>query len=302
MKKLDSIVGATDLSVPAQHAIERAAMLARDRPVARFDLLHVVSTALFPTLRHLLSGEADRLAQQMIADAEAELRGLADEIDRRFGVRATAVAKTGKVLDEILDAAETAAADLVVLGARGANFVREFMLGTTAERIISKTTRPVLAVKQTPHEPYRHVLVPVDFSPYSKPALEIAAIVAPGARITLLHAFEAPFERQMRHASISEEIIHSYRVKARQQALQDMETLVSGSSLARDSISWRVEYGDPSRVILESEQETSADLIVIGKHGESLIEEFFLGSVTKHVLAYSNCDVLISGRAVAMNG
>lgn len=299
MKKLDSIMGATDLSVPARHAIERAAMLARDLHAARFDVMHVVSMALFPTLQRLLSDEADRLAQQMITDAETELRGLADEIGRRYGVRATVFAKSGKVLDEILDAAEAAAADLVVLGARGANFVREFMLGTTAERIISKTTRPVLAVKQVPHEPYRHVLVPIDFSPYSKPALETAALVAPGARITLLHAFEAPFERQMRHASISEEIIHSYRVKARQQALKGMEALVSGSPLAQNSISWRAEYGDPSRVILESEQETSADLIVIGKHGESALEEFFLGSVTKHVLAYSNCDVLISGHAVA---
>lgn len=299
MKKLDSIVGVTDLSAPARHAVERAAMLARDLRVARFDLLHVVSVALVPALRRLLSDEADRLAQQMIADAETELRRLADEIDRRYGVRATAFAKSGKVLDEILNAAEAAAADLVVLGARGANFVREFMLGTTAERIISKTPRPVLAVKQVPHESYRHVLVPVDFSPYSKPALEAAALVAPGARITLLHAFEAPFERQMRHASISEETIHSYRVKARQQALKDMAALVSGLSLAGNSISWRAEYGDPSRVILEGEQETSADLIVIGKHGESALEEFFLGSVTKHVLAYSNCDVLISGHAVA---
>jgi len=36
------------------------------------------------------------------------------------------------------------------------------------------------------------------------------------------------------------------------------------------------------------------DLIVLGKHGESMVEELLLGSVTKQVLAESQGDVLVS--------
>lgn len=41
------------------------------------------------------------------------------------------------------------------------------------------------------------------------------------------------------------------------------------------------------------EQELSSDLVVIGKHGSHVVEELLLGSVTKQVLAESQCDVLV---------
>ena len=41
------------------------------------------------------------------------------------------------------------------------------------------------------------------------------------------------------------------------------------------------------------EQEVNADLIVVGKHGSHIAEELLIGSVTKHVLAESQCDLLV---------
>lgn len=41
------------------------------------------------------------------------------------------------------------------------------------------------------------------------------------------------------------------------------------------------------------EQAVDADLITVGKHGAHIAEELLLGSVTKHVLAESQCDVLV---------
>ena len=53
------------------------------------------------------------------------------------------------------------------------------------------------------------------------------------------------------------------------------------------------ERGNVSRVMLAQEEQLSADLIVIGKHGRSMVEEWLLGGVTRHVLAGSKCDVLV---------
>ena len=47
--------------------------------------------------------------------------------------------------------------------------------------------------------------------------------------------------------------------------------------------------------ILEHEQAMDADLIVMGKHGQPVMEELLLGSVTKHVLSHSSSDVFIAG-------
>jgi len=38
---------------------------------------------------------------------------------------------------------------------------------------------------------------------------------------------------------------------------------------------------------------SGADLIVVGKHSSHIGEELLLGRVTKHVLAESQCDVLV---------
>lgn len=42
------------------------------------------------------------------------------------------------------------------------------------------------------------------------------------------------------------------------------------------------------------EQEWDCDLTIMGKHGENLLEKLLIGSVTKHVLNESQCDILIS--------
>jgi len=46
--------------------------------------------------------------------------------------------------------------------------------------------------------------------------------------------------------------------------------------------------------IIEQEQESDGDLIVIGKHGQSVVEDCLPGSVTTRVLAESVGDVLVS--------
>jgi nucleotide-binding universal stress UspA family protein len=47
-------------------------------------------------------------------------------------------------------------------------------------------------------------------------------------------------------------------------------------------------------VLVQQEQEFDCDLIVMGKQGESSVEDMLLGSVTRYALAQSQCDVLIS--------
>jgi nucleotide-binding universal stress UspA family protein len=54
-----------------------------------------------------------------------------------------------------------------------------------------------------------------------------------------------------------------------------------------------VNRSEASSLILAKEAVLDADLIAIGRHGQSMLEEWFLGSVTRHILANSKCDVLV---------
>jgi nucleotide-binding universal stress UspA family protein len=151
---------------------------------------------------------------------------------------------------------------------------------------------PLLVVKQAPRDAYRTLLVPVDFSPSSLRAIELAKSVAPQAEIILLHVFEAPFEGSMRFAYIDQNTLNHYRNVIRKDAVEKLAALSQAAGLA--NARQVVVHGDPSWRIAETEQELDCDLIVIGKQGESVLEELLIGSVTKHVLNESQCDVLVS--------
>ncbi len=295
MKPLTRILVATDLSAPARHAVGRAFRVAAETG-ADLTLTHVVSQSALDNLARLFGTQAVPVEQRILDAARDELSRLVSDYSRIYGISSNITLATGTVLREILDQADAIDASLLVLGARGEDYLRPMLLGTTSERLLRRTLRPMLVVKQTPHETYRRALVPVDFSPWSHAALRLVRAMAPKAELVLLHAFEAPFESKLQFAGVDEETIGLYRISARQEALSQLQLLVAEAGLKPGEVSLSVHHGNASRIILTQEQEQDCDLIVMGKHGQGVLEELLLGSVTKHVLSESASDVLVVGR------
>ena len=293
MNPVKRLLVATDLSAPARHAADRAALVAREVG-ASLDLFHVANVTAVEKLRLLIAEIPAEIGQRVLDAAREEMRELAANLLKHHGVAAGVQVASGPLLPELIGHADTISTDLLVLGARGSSFMRHLLIGSTAERMVRKTRWPMLIVKQPPHEPYRTLLVPVDFSPFSLRALRNAQAVAPGADVVLLHAFEVPFESKLRFAGIEDELLARYRIAARQEALAKLRELRDEVGLPLERTRLIVVHGDASRNIIEQEQEQDCDLIVMGKHGESVLEDLLLGSVTKHVLAESQGDVLVS--------
>lgn len=292
MTGLKRVLAATDLSAPARHAVARAFLISADTG-ADLELMHVISQGGLHALHRLLGARADEVETRLLDQARESLHKLAADLGQARGVAAGAHLATGAVLSAILDRADAKDAGLLVVGARGEDYLGHLLLGTTAERLLRRTLRPVLMVRQTPHESYRRVLVPVDFSPWSVPAVRLARALAPRAELVLLHAFEAPFESKLRFAGVDEADIDRYRATASQEALEALRTTAREAGLAPGDAVLGVHHGGPARVILSREQEQDCDLIVMGKHGQGMMEELLLGSVTKHVLAEATCDVAV---------
>jgi nucleotide-binding universal stress UspA family protein len=293
-----SLLAATDFSAPARHALERAAQLAATHPGAQLTLTHVVSASMLARLRGVMRDEAPAMEARVADEAQQALTELATRLGTQYACPVNTRLSQGVALEAITDLADELQSDLLVMGARGAHFVREFLLGSTTERVLRKTRRPVLAVKQRPQGAYRRVLVPVDFSAHALAAAQTAHRWLPDAEIILLHAFEVDIESTLRFANIAEEQIHQYRVRAREDAIDAMAQFVDQLSIPAGQLTRMVVHGAPTLRILENEQSLDADLIVMGKHGQSTLEELLLGSVTKHVLAYSSSDVLVAGHPI----
>ena len=298
MMPIQHVLAATDLSAPARHAADRAASLAHELG-ATLDLVHVAQIPALEALRRWLPGLPEGVPERWLADTDQALHALAETLERRHQVPVRAHLASGALLDEIARVADASSADLIVLGARGSSFVRHLVLGSTAERLVSTCVRPMLVVKQVVHAPYRNVLVPVDFSAASALALQCAAAVAPGARVRVVHAFEPPFEGKLRVAGVRDRLIRAYRQEVERDAREQMAALCARSAQARGEADALVVHGSAVANILEQEQENDSDLIVVGKRRESRIGDFFLGSVTRRVLAESQCDVLVAPSAAA---
>lgn len=294
MSTIKRIVAATDLSWYAGRAETRAAMLARELGGAELDLVHVIGRLALESLRHLLTPSPEHTERRLIDSAREQLATLAAELGEKYCIAVTPVIDIGHAHEEIVRHAEAIDAGLVVLGAHGGSFVRELFLGSTAERSLRKLSRPVLIVRREPRGPYRNVLVPVDFSEHSRRAAQMALRIAPQAGITLLHAFEVPFEGKLRFAGVSDETIHAYRAEARKQANRAMRQLVAELESDDERVTQLVEFGYALNVIREKTESIEPDLIVMGKHGQSEWEELLLGSVTKHVIREAGCDVLVA--------
>lgn len=291
--KLCHILAATDLSAPASHAVERAALVCQETGAA-LDLLHVANLTPLERLRELMMETQEELQLRVLDVARDRLLEQGDVLLNRYGVSVGIHVASGVLLTELANAADAMSIDMVVCGARGESFARHLFLGSTAERLLSETNCPMLIVKQAAHEQYRTVLVPVDFSPSSLRAIKHARAIAPHAKIVLLHAFEVPFEGQLRYASVDDDTLSHYRIVASREASQKLQVLREATGLVQDVVQLVLIHGDPSLRIIEQEQELNCDLIVMGKHGDNTLEELFLGSVTKHVLNESQCDVLVS--------
>jgi nucleotide-binding universal stress UspA family protein len=292
MTAFASILAATDFSPPARHAVDRAARLAHETGAA-LTLVHALPGGALAELRQWLgSGHASE--KQLVEEANQQLEGLAAELRSARQVVATTQLGSGAPVQQIGAAADAIDADLLVVGARGSGFLRRLALGTTAERLLRRTTRPVLVVRQTAHEPYRRALVALDFSPWSTPAIPLARRVAPHARLVLLTVFQVPFEEKLRFAGVDAATVDHYRAQARAVATQRLHAAAHDAGLKPGHWDARVLEGEASQRIVEQEQVSDCDLVVLGKHGRSAAEELLLGSVTKHVLAEGGADLLVS--------
>jgi nucleotide-binding universal stress UspA family protein len=273
------IVVATDFSGDARQAALRAALLAREHG-AKALLVHVA-----PELP--LAAE---LALRASGAIERAISALALELERESGVRFAARLARGAVAEALCAAA--AGASLLAVGARGQHPLRDFALGTTAERLVRMSPAPVLVVKRPPESPYRRVLAPVDFSADSARALALAARLAPEAAFHVLHAFEAPFESALALADASPAEIERNRREARDAAREAMERMLRLAGLGARATRL-LEHGYAPGRIAEAEERIGADLLAIGKHGRGVLEELLIGSVTLHALAAARCDVLV---------
>jgi nucleotide-binding universal stress UspA family protein len=291
MRDVKKILCPVDLSDVSRHTIAHAALLARWYK-ARIAALHVCNPVTIPATDFARVGaDVPGLTAEELKDAREQVAACFSSIT---DVDIDLFVQTGQPAKQILAAATSLSADMIVIGTHGAGGFEHLLLGSVAEKVLRRSPCPVLTVppqsRTTSTLPFKRILCPIDFSDSSLAALEFAFSLAQegDADLTMLHVFEWPEGLLMTGPIVSPE----YRQSLESDASTRLENLVPAAvrDYCRPSIRFR--DGKAHREILGVATDERCDLIIMGVHGRNVLDLMLFGSTTNQVIRHATCPVL----------
>lgn len=144
----------------------------------------------------------------------------------------------------------------------------------------------------------KRILCPVDFSDFSRHALDEAVAIAHlyDASVTALHVFPVAIAADP-FAGLPEFQPFTLTDRQRAHVLQHLSTFAAAEGAEKQRITVALREGvDIHAEILEAAEQMKPDLIVMGTHGRSGFQHLMLGSVAEKVLHKAQCPVLTVSR------
>ncbi len=253
---------------------------------AKLVLFHVLETVPdneLPTeLNSIIRGYLDELLKGRIAD----MQDLEKEI-REEGIEYEIVGEAGKPYEEIVKASVKYNTDLIIIG--NSNRVKKLILGSTAERVVRYSPKPVWVCKERTCHMVKNILVPIDFSIFSEEAMKWGIYLSRifDAKLTLLHIVK-PIIRSPNYIKLLKE----KKLSLREIAHLEMDKFLLKFDLTDIRYTTKILMGEPAKKITQVAKKEKTQLIIMGTHGRSGLSHIILGSVTEKVLESACCDVL----------
>lgn len=217
----------------------------------------------------------------------------------------------------ILNYAAAQKPDLIVVGAKGLRATFGILLGGVAQQVVEYAECPVLVIR-APYRKLMHVLLVTDGSTHSRNAMEFAAKFPfiPDASFHLLHvlppsAILTP-ETLARVWSLSDDVIdlpvftseelaaeEETARKAGQIVVDEADQILSSQNIHARHVLLR---GDAATEILQYARDTKIDLIVVGSRGLSQVQSWLVGSVSRKLVHYAECSVMLVKQAQNVTG
>ncbi|MEM1201922.1 MAG: universal stress protein [Acidobacteriota bacterium] len=287
-QRLQNLVVGTSLSAESDPVVRAALTLAGASGAA----VHLVHGFPLPVVYGggIYGGAAIHSQLQHDEDRYQELLGVQL---RRLGTGPEALASTTVEMEGpdrlIARVADEKNADLIVVGASEGPAALGPILGSTADRLLRRTHRPVLVVRGDV-DPPRRVLAPVDLSKLSGQgvarALDLVADMGPDPKLDLTLLFV--LSRIDREGSA-----HFEPAQVDRFALEELQSFAGRLDHPEEHTHCALRNGQPRQEILDYAAEHPADLVVLGTHGRSGLERFLLGSVAAGVLRHLPVSALV---------
>lgn len=213
----------------------------------------------------------------------------------------------GHPAHEIVKFSDANKPDLIMMGAKGLRATFGILLGGVAQQVVEHANWPVL-VTRAPHHGLNRILLVLDGSPCSQNALAylIQFPIPVEAQIIIMHVLPPTATEQeimtATWAAGAEGIMIRPNFREELELAQKEEEVRCETLLAQALVKCKEKYlnvssvvnrGDAATEILKYHVENPVDLIVAGSRGLSAISGWLMGSVSRKIVHYAGCSVLI---------
>lgn len=210
----------------------------------------------------------------------------------------------GSPAEKIIEMAETKKSDLIVLGAKGLRATLGILLGGVAQQVVEYAQSPVLVVR-SPYKGLRRILVLTDGSIYSQHAARyLGKFPLPEkVDVRVMHvmpSLDSPLLMEpvlggwqtiyIPLPAEKETVLKKTQDHKGQALLKRTCDLLQRYGIASTPV---LGHGDAATEIIEYVKSNDIDLIVAGSRGLSQFKSWWMGSVSRKLVHYSNCSVLI---------
>lgn len=274
-----TLLFACDLSAENRAAFARAVRLAGEQG-ARLDVIHVLDPYLPRRVLH-------DLEEAVVADMQATLTDIRED----YALPEPPVMMqtvTGAPYAEIIREAHEREVDMIVLGAHRKRGQPDLVAGTTLARVLRGAPCPVLSVSHTASQSWEEILLPMDFSLTSRHTLRETLRRFPDTRLTLLHAWDIPGERELGSRGDFARWRDREVARLQSQLEAEVERLMAELDDVPE-VELVLEQGAPLEVLMNRLRRQPPDLLALGSRGQ-------LGrhsQITERLLAEPHCDIML---------
>ena len=259
------------------------------KPLSLQDFGYKIPRAYFETLIQ----EDRKIAHNFLDELEQKVKG----VFRKATIHK--VVEYGDPSTEILNRSKEIKPDLIVLSSHGRTGLDKVFLGSVAQAVCNRANASVTIIKPTDTEAKFEklkVLIPIDEKKFAEEQISFLKhhILPANAEIVLMNV--VPTLRVYDYGAC---IPPSYFEELEQVEERYMATLMDfcekkiGEHFPNIKIHREKVYGDPKGEILHFAEAESVQWIIIGSHGRSGFDRFFMGSVSQAVCSRAKCTVSV---------
>lgn len=279
---LKRILITTDFSDHANYALKRAIQIA-ERFQAELTCVHVINQNWIHSFKSESAHNEDTAIHEANHAFDRVLKNTATSYPIKF------ITLAGRAPDQINQYISDNNIQLVLMGAHGAYYLNDYVLGTNSESVIKNAKIPVQLIKNEPNYCYQRILISTDFSDASKKAAETAFQLYPDAEFLLLHIADVWYGKYL--DSINQQ--QQFDDEMSQGLQKKLDQLLEECEVDATRFTTKFIGGYPANDIVKYASIWDAQLVVAGTRGHSLLHYILIGRTIDRLLRTSSTDMLV---------